>query len=522
MYSTTMTPPGYFALTIQYCIVLVWVERRQPRAVTAAGPATPASTRGCSRSLTGSCPSLVTRPCPSPPWPRRPAPPARPCTGAGRTRPAWPLTRSRPQRTPGPRSPPRIRWPTWAPNWPISSGASPAPGGCLWSAPCCKTAPRPRRARATRRRSSPPGGAASARSSSGPSGWGSSTPTPTWRWRSPWAPDPGTPVPSPAMTRPPTGLPVPPPWCGGQPVGSPHPKPRSGRAALCRPGSGVPGRSARGWRLRRGLGGQELDWAGVGDLTVQHEEIGEPVVVVIKCVSAVTSAGGCFRDQLRGEAAGGVAEQQVVRRVGGPGPAADDVDIRIVVAVGIANRERRSAFEREDGFLWGESPVSELEALGKRALGKGEKVGAAVVIHVGECRVGGVHRGAEDRGHIREAVALPVFEQVQPAGLPADQKVLPAVAVVIDGVRAFRADVEIEPRRRGVDKRALPGVEVEPVDRRQAVGAQRLRAVEDVRVAVMVRVQDGAVPAAARRVGHVPLVGLIGERVVRLLDVQRI
>src|SRR5215470_1817896 len=436
MYSTTMTPPGYFALTIQCCIVLVWVERRQPRAVTAAGPATPASTRGCSRSLTGSCPSSVTRPCPSPPWPRRPAPPARPCTGAGRTRPAWPLTRSRPQRTPGPRLPPRIRWPTWAPNWPISSGASPAPGGCLWSAPCCKTAPRPRRARATRRRSSPPGGAASVRSSSGPSGWGSSTPTPTSRWRSPWAPDPGTPVPSPAMTRPPTGLSVPPPWCGGQPAGSPHPKPRSGRAALCRPGSGVPGRSARGWRLRRGLGGQELDWAGVGDLTVQHEEIGEPVAVVVKCVDAVAPAGGCYRDRLRGEAAGGVAEQQVVRRVSGPDRAADDVNIRVMVAVDIAHGQCPAALHLQDGGGRSECPVSELEALRNRGRSERDEVGTAVVVDVDHGGVDSVHRGAEDRGHIGEAVALVVFEQVQPAGLPADQEVLPAVAVVVDGVRA--------------------------------------------------------------------------------------
>ena len=105
---------------------------------------------------------------------------------------------------------------------------------------------------------------------------------------------------------------------------------------------------------------------------------------------------------------------------------------------------------------------------------------------------------------------------------PADQKVRPAVTVVVDGVRACGPDVEIESHGRGVDKRAVPGVEIEPVYGGQAVWAKRICAVEDVRVAVIVRVQDGTVPAAPRRVGHIPLIGLIDERVVGLLDVERV
>ena len=50
--------------------------------------------------------------------------------------------------------------------------------------------------------------------------------------------------------------------------------------------------------------------------------------------------------------------------------------------------------------------------------------------------VRGVDRGAEDRGHIREAVALPVLEQVQAALFAADQQVGPAVAVVVNAVGA--------------------------------------------------------------------------------------
>src|SRR6185437_1509402 len=65
-------------------------------------------------------------------------------------------------------------------------------------------------------------------------------------------------------------------------------------------------------------------------------------------------------------------------------------------------------------------------------------------------------------------------------------------------------------------------VDEEPVHRRHAVRAERLRAVEDVREAVVVRVQGGAVPAAPPRVGHVPLVGIVHERLAGLLDEKRI
>jgi hypothetical protein len=89
-------------------------------------------------------------------------------------------------------------------------------------------------------------------------------------------------------------------------------------------------------------------------------------------------------------------------------------------------------------------------------------------------------------------------------------------------VRAQRPDIHIEAHGRVVGKRALPGVDIEPVYGRQAVRAKRLRAVEDIRVAVVVRVQDGTVPAPPPRVSHILLIGLVGERAAGLLDVQRI
>src|SRR6266566_5961921 len=87
--------------------------------------------------------------------------------------------------------------------------------------------------------------------------------------------------------------------------------------------------------LCRGLGREELDRAGVWDCTVEDEETGEAGVVVVDRERALARADGCLRDGHSGEAVGGVADQQVVRRVGGPGPAADDVDVWIVVAVDI-------------------------------------------------------------------------------------------------------------------------------------------------------------------------------------------
>src|SRR6516164_271574 len=95
---------------------------------------------------------------------------------------------------------------------------------------------------------------------------------------------------------------------------------------------------ARPRARRRGLRGQELDRAGRWDLTVEDEEAGEAVARVVDGVGLLAHARG------------GVAEQQVVRRVGGSGLAADDVDVRIVVAVDVTNRERRSALDREEGF----------------------------------------------------------------------------------------------------------------------------------------------------------------------------
>ena len=64
------------------------------------------------------------------------------------------------------------------------------------------------------------------------------------------------------------------------------------------------------------MGGEELDRAGdVGAVAaaVEDEEVGEAVVVVVECVDPVSVADGCFGDRLGGVAAGGVAEQQVVR-----------------------------------------------------------------------------------------------------------------------------------------------------------------------------------------------------------------
>ena len=49
-------------------------------------------------------------------------------------------------------------------------------------------------------------------------------------------------------------------------------------------------------RCLGGLGGKELEWAGIWDLAVEDEEAGEAGVVVVDRVGAVARAGGCFRD----------------------------------------------------------------------------------------------------------------------------------------------------------------------------------------------------------------------------------
>src|SRR5262249_23394922 len=199
-----------------------------------------------------------------------------------------------------------------------------------------------------------------------------------------------------------------------------------------------------------------------------------------------------------------------------------DIDVGIMITVDVSNRECRSVLNREDSLGWRECPVSALKAYGDRGRGERNEVRAAVVIDVDHDGVHGVHGGAEDRGHIRETMPLVILEEAETTGVRADQKVRPAVAIVVDGARGSCSDVEIESHGRGVDKRALPGVEVEPVYGGQAVRAKRIGAVEDVRIAVIVRVQDGTVPAAPPRVRHIPLIGLIDERAVRLLDIERI
>src|SRR5215831_1018605 len=78
--------------------------------------------------------------------------------------------------------------------------------------------------------------------------------------------------------------------------------------------------SSRPRAQRRGPRRQELERAGIGDLAVEHQERGEAVAGVVDGVDTVTIAGGRFGDRHRGEAAGGVAGQQVVRRVGTPDP----------------------------------------------------------------------------------------------------------------------------------------------------------------------------------------------------------
>jgi len=72
------------------------------------------------------------------------------------------------------------------------------------------------------------------------------------------------------------------------------------------------------------FGGKELDRArdiGAIAATVEHEEIGEAVAVVVERVDPVPITDGCFRDRLSGEAAGGVAEgQRPQARANGPPP----------------------------------------------------------------------------------------------------------------------------------------------------------------------------------------------------------
>jgi hypothetical protein len=109
---------------------------------------------------------------------------------------------------------------------------------------------------------------------------------------------------------------------------------------------------------------------------------------------------------------------------------------------------------------------------------------------------------------------------VEATDIAADEEVRPAITVVVDGVRASRSDGEIQAHARRVEHRAVPGVEIEPVRGGQAVCPERGRAGEQVRVAVIVRVQDGAVPPPPRRVGHEPLMGLTGEGAPGLLDVE--
>jgi len=123
------------------------------------------------------------------------------------------------------------------------------------------------------------------------------------------------------------------------------------------------------------------------------------------------------------------------RGVGGPGVAADDVDVGVVVAVDVAGCQRHCVCHGEDGLGLGEGPAGVLEAEGDRGLGEDDEVGAAVVVDVGQDGVHGVDRGAGDRGDIGEPVALVVPEQAQATGVPADQQVRPAITVVVDGAR---------------------------------------------------------------------------------------
>jgi hypothetical protein len=59
------------------------------------------------------------------------------------------------------------------------------------------------------------------------------------------------------------------------------------------------------------------------------------------------------------------------------------------------------------------------------------------VVDVGNHGVHGADGGAEDRGHILETAALVVLVKVEAMDVTADEKVRPAITVVVDGVRVF-------------------------------------------------------------------------------------
>jgi hypothetical protein len=84
----------------------------------------------------------------------------------------------------------------------------------------------------------------------------------------------------------------------------------------------------------------------------------------------------------------------------------------------------------------GECPVCALQALGDGARGDRDEVGAAVMIDVGKQGVPGGHATAEDRGHIGKTVAPIIPVEVEAVDYAADEKVRPAITVVVDGVRA--------------------------------------------------------------------------------------
>src|SRR5262249_17666843 len=105
---------------------------------------------------------------------------------------------------------------------------------------------------------------------------------------------------------------------------------------------GPPGHSAR----RRGLWRKELDRARVGDLPVEYQEGVQAVVGVVDRVGRIAAADGCLGDRHLGRGdASGAAGKQVVLRVLAPVPAAYNIDVWIVVAVDIADRERPGALD---------------------------------------------------------------------------------------------------------------------------------------------------------------------------------
>src|ERR1700719_2638803 len=90
----------------------------------------------------------------------------------------------------------------------------------------------------------------------------------------------------------------------------------------------------------RGLRRQQLNRTGIRNLAVKYQERGEPIVGVVDRVRLVATADGCFWDRLLGgEAARRIPDQQGVRRVLAIEPAADNIDVRVIVAVDIADRE---------------------------------------------------------------------------------------------------------------------------------------------------------------------------------------